>query len=89
MRLRFQYIILPATAQQILWQNCRRSRRPSLVSYGGSGPEADQDGELSESSEYDSINIGSILTRALRADTVGLRSSSGIASYDEALGIPK
>ena len=28
-------------------------------------------------------------TRALRADTVGLRSSSGIASYDEALGIPK
>eukprot|EP00984_Skeletonema_dohrnii_P039097 scaffold43085_cov216-Skeletonema_dohrnii-CCMP3373.AAC.2 len=27
--------------------------------------------------------------RSLRADTVGLRSSDGIASYDEALGIPK
>ena len=87
MRLRFQYIILPATAQQILWQNCRRSRRPSLVSYGALGRRPNE--ELSESSEYDSINIDSILTRALRADTVGLRSSSGIASYDEALGIPK
>ena len=87
----FQYVVLTALTAQIVSAvelSASRAARDNTIT-NTAAASSHSTLRADEASLSNSESISDILTRALRADTVGLRSSNGIASYDEALGIPK
>eukprot|EP00984_Skeletonema_dohrnii_P033633 scaffold30823_cov78-Skeletonema_dohrnii-CCMP3373.AAC.1 len=89
----FQYVVLTALTAQIVsaveLSASRAARDNTITNTAAASSSSHSTLRADEASPSNSESISDILTRALRADTVGLRSSNGIASYDEALGIPK
>jgi hypothetical protein len=87
----FQYVVFTALTAQIVsaaeLSASRAARDNTIINTAAASSHSTL--RADEASPSNSESISDILTRALRADTVGLRSSNGIASFDEALGIPK
>jgi len=86
----FYHYVLPAITAQLIASAAQQSassvHRDARTDTAASSSISTLRGDEGSQSE----SISGILTRALKADTVGTRSSSdGIAFYDEVLGIPK